>query len=187
MLNQKGFSSKTPINIDSINFSKEVSPNTSQFIAELEVKEAEDRIWKSQVIIMCPNSTHAYLGPIPNDKDDNEALDAVFPCYEKHAPLVFTKGPYNLNFMKSKFRIEPKHEKNEDYLRWLNKVERKRVNQLSREGPKYHNEMLIAALYFWNISTNSLHLKCGMLTPTLLDVAAITGLKPIGETFHPDN
>jgi len=47
--------------------------------------------------------------------------------------------------------------------------------------------MLIAALHFWNASTSSLHHKCGMLTPTLLDVAAITGLKHIGETFDPDN
>jgi len=47
--------------------------------------------------------------------------------------------------------------------------------------------MLIVAIHFWNISTNSLHLKCGMLTPTLLGVAAITGLKPIGETFDPDD
>jgi len=39
--------------------------------------------------------------------------------------------------------------------------------------------MLIAALHFCNASTNSLHLKCGMLTPTLLDVA--------GQTFDPES
>ncbi|XP_039686475.1 uncharacterized protein [Medicago truncatula] len=58
--------------------------------------------------------------------------------------------------------------------------------QLSRQGPKYHNEMIIAALHFWNPSTNSLHLKCGMLTPTLLDVAGLVGLKPVGQIFDPD-
>jgi len=58
--------------------------------------------------------------------------------------------------------------------------------QLSRQGPKYHSEMIIAALHFWNPSTRSLHLKYGMLTPTLLDVAGLTGLKPIGQTFDPD-
>jgi len=46
--------------------------------------------------------------------------------------------------------------------------------------------MLIAALHFWNISTTRLHLKFGMLTPTLLDVAAITSLKPTGQTFDPE-
>jgi len=47
--------------------------------------------------------------------------------------------------------------------------------------------MLIAALHFWNASTNNLHLKCGMLTPTLLDVAGLTGLKPTGHTFNPES
>ena len=81
---------------------------------------------------------------------------------------------------------------------WLNKVKRKKgqfwkdigifdLVQLSRQGPKYHNEMLIAALHFWNPSTSSLHLKCGMLTPTLLDVVGHTGLKPTGQTFDPDS
>lgn len=59
--------------------------------------------------------------------------------------------------------------------------------QLSRQGPKYHNEMIIAALHFWNPSNSSMHLKCGMLTPTLLDIAGLTGLKPTGQTFDPDN
>jgi hypothetical protein len=174
MMNQKGSSSQPPINIESINFSKDVQISNPQFVLEPIVKEAEDIIWKSRVMIPCPNSTHAYLGPIPDDRDNDKALNAIFPCYEKHSPLVFTKGPYNLSFMKSKFRTESKHERNEDYLLWLNKVEAKRgrfwkdigifdLIQLSREGPRYHNEMLIAAL----------HLKCGMLTPTLLDVAAI--------------
>ena len=47
--------------------------------------------------------------------------------------------------------------------------------------------MLIAALHFWNPSNNSLHLKYGMLTPTLLDVAGLTGLKPTGQSFDPDS
>lgn len=59
--------------------------------------------------------------------------------------------------------------------------------QLSRQGLQYHNEMIIAALHFWSPLTTSLHLKCGMFTPTLLDVAGITGLKPTGETFDPDH
>jgi len=61
------------------------------------------------------------------------------------------------------------------------------LTQLSRQGPTYHSEMIIVALNFWNPSTCSLHLKCGMLTPTLLDVAGLTGLKPVGQTFDPDS
>jgi hypothetical protein len=45
--------------------------------------------------------------------------------------------------------------------------------------------MLIAAMHFFEKSTNTFQFKCGMLTPTLYDVAAITGLGPTGETFDP--
>jgi len=41
-------------------------------------------------------------------------------------------------------------------------------------------------MHFWESSTNTMQLKCGMLTPTLLDVAAITGLPPTGEAYDPD-
>jgi hypothetical protein len=58
--------------------------------------------------------------------------------------------------MKSKFRTEPKIDNNEKYICWLDKVEKKKgqfwkeigifdLIQLSRQGPKYHNEMIIAA------------------------------------------
>jgi len=66
--------------------------------------EGEEQIWKSQVIISCPNSPHAFLGPLPDDKENQEQLSAIFLCFEKHSPLIFTKGPYNLSFLKSKFR-----------------------------------------------------------------------------------
>jgi len=79
----------------------------------------------------------------------------------------------------------------------LDKVEKKKEEfwkeigsfyliQLSRYGPRYQKPILLVALHFWKTSTNSMHLKCGMLTPTLLDVAAIIGLKPIGDFFDPD-
>jgi len=197
MTNQEGPSSQLPNTDEPINFSMEVPTGSPQFIAEPEVKEDEERIRKSKVIIPCPNSPHANLGLIPDDKDNNEELSAIFPCFEKCPPLIFTKGPYNLSFMQSKFRAEPKYENNGKYICWLNKVEGKKGRfwkdigifdhiQLSRQGPRYHKEMLIVAFHFWNSSTSSLHLKCGMLTPTLLDVATITGLKPIGQTFDLD-
>jgi len=168
-----------------------------QFITEPEVKEVGERIWKSQVIISCPNLPHAYLGPIPDDNGDNKELNAIFPCHKKCPPLVFSEGPYNLGFMKNKLRIKPKYDNNEEYICWLDKVEGKKgqfwkdigifdLIQLSRQGPRYNKEILIATLHFWNTSSSSLHLKCGMLTPTLLDVAAITGLKPTSSTFDPE-
>jgi len=41
-------------------------------------------------------------------------------------------------------------------------------------------------MHFMEGSTNTLQLKCGMLTPTLFDIAAITRLPPTGETYNPD-
>jgi hypothetical protein len=50
---------------------------------------------------------------------------------------------------------------------------------------KYHQEMLVAALHFFETSTNTFQFECGMMTPTLFDVAAITGLRPTGATYDP--
>ena len=51
-------------------------------------------------------------------------------------------------------------------------------------GPPYSCGMLLAATQFWEGSTNTFHTKCGMITPTLLDIAAITGLKPTARVFN---
>lgn len=70
MTNPKGSSSK-PSNCDEpINFSRDISRGSLQFIEEPDVKEAEEKIWKSLVIISCPNSPHAFLGPLPDDKEN---------------------------------------------------------------------------------------------------------------------
>ena len=118
-------SSQPSIHKKPVIFSKETIGGTLYFAEEPEVLEAEEHIWKSQVIIPCPNSTCAFLGPIPNAKEDQEQLSVVFPCFDNHSPLIFSEGPYDLSLLKSKFRIEPKHENNEDYLCWLNKVEKR--------------------------------------------------------------
>ena len=145
------------------------------------------------------DSNHAYLGSI--EKTESEEIQKIFPLYKKHSPLIFIQNldtPYDLKFLDTKvFRAAPKFDNNEIYLAWLNTLEKKKGNfwkelgifdfiQLSRQGPTCYQDMLLAALHFWDISTNSLHLKCGMLTPTLLDVAAITGLKPTGDIFDQD-
>jgi len=187
MANPGESSSQLPRYDEPVNFSQEIPVNIPQFIEDPDITAAEEKIWKSHVIIPCPNSSHAFLGLFPDDHEDQEKLSVVFPSSKKHLPLGFTKGPYDLSFLKSKFRTEPKHENNEEYISWLDKIEKKKgqfwkdlgifdLIQLSRQGPKYDNETLIAALHFWNPSTSSLHLKCGMFTPTLLDVAGLTGL-----------
>ena len=103
MIKQKESSSQLSSNSEPVDFLKAIPTGSPQFIEEPEVKEAEEQIWKSQVIIPCPISPHSYLGPIPDDKENSEELNTIFPCFEKHSPLIFTKGPYDLSFLKSKF------------------------------------------------------------------------------------
>lgn len=43
--------------------------------------------------------------------------------------------------------------------------------------------MIMATAFFWNQNTCALELPCGLASPTLLDVAAIIGLMPIGEKY----
>lgn len=56
---------------------------------------------------------------------------------------------------------------------------------ISRMGPKYNPIMLLASIFFWEGSTNTLLLPYDMLTLTLFNVASITGLNPLGATFAP--
>lgn len=55
--------------------------------------------------------------------------------------------------------------------------------QLLRVGLTYFQNMFV--IYYWKSTTNIFQLPCGMLTPTLFDVAAITGLCPDGDDFDP--
>lgn len=43
--------------------------------------------------------------------------------------------------------------------------------------------MLLTSIFFYEGSTNTFQFLCGMLTPTLFDVASITCLSPLGEIF----
>lgn len=95
------------------------------------------------------------------------------------------------------FRDIPLAKDPEPYYSWLAKVESKKAQflkdlgifvlvQLSQTGLEYNQEMLMASLYFWDATHNTFHLPCGMVTPTLFDVAAVTGLHPLGEDFDPN-
>lgn len=52
-------------------------------------------------------------------------------------------------------------------------------------GLKFNLYMLIASLLFWEGYTNTFYLRFRMVTPTLFDIVAITGLRPTRETFGP--
>lgn len=45
--------------------------------------------------------------------------------------------------------------------------------------------MLVVAMCFWESTTNTFHLPCGIITPRLFDITTITGLRPTREPFKP--
>ncbi|XP_045831589.1 uncharacterized protein LOC123922982 [Trifolium pratense] len=157
------------------------------------------KVWESQVIFpySVDNLVHAFGGPKPSDKSRNSKVLSIFPVYKPCAPRVFISEPYNFSYIKAPnrvFRSAPSL--NDQYLGWLDRIQRDKADiwqacgnydliQLSRTGLKYQQEMIIAALHFFESSTNTFHFECGMMTPTLLDVAAITGLSPLGDTYDP--
>ncbi|XP_049359255.1 uncharacterized protein LOC125823949 [Solanum verrucosum] len=53
--------------------------------------------------------------------------------------------------------------------------------QLSKNDISMDKNLLYAALCYWSISTNSFHFRFGMMGPTVLDIVALTGLRPHGE------
>ncbi|CAL8162705.1 unnamed protein product [Prunus armeniaca] len=56
-------------------------------------------------------------------------------------------------------------------------------------GSPFHcdRSLIIVALCFWSSSTNCMRLCFGMMTPNLLDLAAIAGLRPRGDNFSAAN
>src|SRR4051812_10692234 len=129
--------------------------------------------------------------PILADPNGAEDTSTVTP-----STLEKIRLNYVTNFVKV-FRSIPLAKDLELYYAWLARVEKHKASfwkqlgiydliQLSKTGLKYNQTMLVASVHFWDASHNTFHLPCGMITPTLFDIAAITGLRPTGETFDPN-
>lgn len=112
-----------------------------------------------------------------------------------------TKTPINLNYMSGALRAFhscPLSKDHGPYLTWLTKVEKEKSQllkemglydmiQLSRVGPGYGQNMVIASLYFWDSTHNTFHFPCGILTTTLFNIVVIAGFRPTGEVFDPSD
>lgn len=95
------------------------------------------------------------------------------------------------------FRATPSFKDPKNYIEWLNKIEKIKAQNwkdigiydliiLSKLGLEYSSSMLVSSLYFWDNTYYTFHLPCGMITPTLFDLADIIGLKPTGHTYNPN-
>ncbi|GAU30389.1 hypothetical protein TSUD_58010 [Trifolium subterraneum] len=166
----------------------------------LEPSRRNKEIWEKQVIFpySLDNKTFAFGGPKPHENNRNKETISFFPSYSHCNPRTFVTGAYNFSYLKPPnkiFRSAPTIV--EGYIAWLDRVQQDFGSlwkdfgifdfiQLSRLGLKYQQEMIIAALHFFKSSTNTFQFECGMMTPTLFDVAAITGLSPTGDTYDPN-
>ncbi|CAJ2663131.1 unnamed protein product [Trifolium pratense] len=179
-----------------------VADDGTKYVPEPKGSKEHREIWESQVMIpfAIDNNVYAFGGPIPDDMNLTREVDEIFPCLETCEPRIFDSKPYNFEYMLTNykpFRSHPYYG-NSLYLTWLDRIEQSfgkfwkdygifELIQFSRIGPKYQPEMLIAAMHFFEKSTNTFHFKSGMMTPTLFDVSAITGLRPTGKTYSPDD
>lgn len=161
------------------------------FVQEPSLEEEKELIYKSQVMITftISDSVHAFLGSLHDSSIESQKVKELFPCYNHSKPCDFLDIPYEIGFMSSVTHVlcDAPYVKKNVYSKWLKKVGAKKdqfwkyhglykLVQLSRSGPMYNPNMLIAVLYLWEGSTNTFQLKCGMITPTLLDVKTITNL-----------
>ncbi|KAH1214822.1 hypothetical protein GmHk_13G036099 [Glycine max] len=177
-----------------------VRPDGEKVVPEPHGDAEHTETWESEVMIpfAVERTVYAFGGPLPDQESLSSSMNKVFPCYPTCEPRIFDSEPYNFNCLSKPnklFRSAPSIA-HRDYLPWLDRVEQAYEDfwktygifdliQFSRSGPEYRPEMLIAAMHFFESSTNTFQFKCGMMTPTLLDVAALTGLRPSGETYDP--
>jgi hypothetical protein len=181
-------------------WSKFITKGDDDFVPEFQGSPEDREKWYSNVIIPfgIGKATHALGGPLQQLEALIQKVNTIFPGFKTCEPRVFNTAPYNFEYLKhshKSFRFEPKFG-HEAYVPWLNRVQKAFLDvwmrygiyeliQLSRKPLEYQPDMLMAAFHFFEKSTNTFQFRCGMLTPTLFDVAAITGLSPLGKSYNP--
>nr|KYP62762.1 hypothetical protein KK1_017311 [Cajanus cajan] len=163
------------------------------------MEEASTKIYQSQVLI--PFSTQdgslrAFLGPFSSQNtrkyanpllsEDTESLPFIY------APQIDLSLFTDITKI---FRAFPPTR--DRHIQWLERVESSMKSIWLEAGIFYFvqlaksdlhifdPQMLLSAIFFWNRETRAFEFSCGPVCPTLLDIAAITGLMPIGQKYHP--
>ncbi|KAK4715256.1 hypothetical protein R3W88_013594 [Solanum pinnatisectum] len=82
----------------------------------------------------------------------------------------------------------------EGWIRWVDRMEKVKGEtwrtadiydtiQLSKVNIPCDPDLLYAALCFWSTSGNAFHFNFGMMSPTVFDISALTGIRPHGEAI----
>nr|KYP37390.1 hypothetical protein KK1_041425 [Cajanus cajan] len=164
------------------------------------MEEASLKIFQSQVLLpfsLESGSIHAFLGPFAG-QHKKKFGNTLFPEDSSTLPFIYSPeidltlfGDTTKNF-RAFPPIKDRHSS------WLTRVEASIHSEWKETGifeflqlakfdlHLFDPQMLLSALSFWNRETRAFEFPCGFICPTLLDIAAITGLKPIGERFQHD-
>nr|KYP33601.1 hypothetical protein KK1_045536 [Cajanus cajan] len=164
------------------------------------MEEESLKIFNSQVLLpfsLENGNMHAFLGPFVG-QNKKKFGNTLLP--EDSSTLPFIHSPeIDLSLLKDttkNFRAFPPTK--DRHLQWLLRVENAMSSSWVETGifefihlakfdlHLFDPQMLLSAIFFWNRETQAFEFPCGFVCTTLLDIAAITGLTPLGDRFYPD-
>nr|KYP75498.1 hypothetical protein KK1_008237 [Cajanus cajan] len=177
-----------------------VPESNETFVPIPGMEEASLKIYNSQVLLpfsLENGNMHAFLGPFIG-QNKKKFGNTLLP--EDSSTLPFIHSPeIDLSLLRNTtkiFRAFPPVKNR--HLEWLLRVENEMSSSWVKTGifefiqlakfdlHLFDPQMLLSAIFFWNRETRAFEFPCGFVCPTLLDIAAITGLTPLGDRFHPD-
>ncbi|XP_059306582.1 uncharacterized protein LOC132058031 [Lycium ferocissimum] len=155
---------------------------------EQKIKESDSGLIVTEVFVPNPaNSSEFILGPCFRDGFPSE-LEPFYPLAKGEKLRMHSLGR---DWQRRKtWKSWPNMTSR--WTDWVDRLEKVKGEkwrtagiydaiQLSKIDIPRDSSLLYAALCFWSISSNSFHFNFGMMGPTVLDIVALTGLRPHGE------
>lgn len=152
-----------------------------EYISEHPFKEEKTKIWENQIFIPFTLNSKplACLGPLPSTPPSAETpvenKEAFFPTCSFHSPLIAETKPITLHYVERNFRTAPSLNCPK-FTAWMKRLEPSKVVlwrdlgihtllEFLCQGQPYSRSMLLAALHFWEGSTNTFHTRCELQVP----------------------
>nr|KYP74733.1 hypothetical protein KK1_007424 [Cajanus cajan] len=164
------------------------------------MEEASLKIFQSQVLLpfsLENGNVHAFLGPFVG-QNKKKFANTLLPEDDSTLPFIHS-AEIDLSLFGDTTKIFRAFPPIKDrHLSWLTRIESEMSSswvetsifdfiQLAKfDLHLFDPQMLLSAIFFWNRETRAFEFPCDFVCPTLLDIATITGLAPIGERFHHD-
>lgn len=152
------------------------------------MQELKRKLIVDDIFVCIPRSPSNYiLGPCFKIVFSPE-LSPHYPLAEGEKLLLHSAEP---DWFKDK-PLKSWPNVSRSWIDWVDRVEKEKREvwksagiydaiQLSKHDIQMDKNLLYAALCYWSISTNSFHFRFGMMGPTVLDIVALTGLRPHGD------